>query len=76
LKTLRSQRKKCARSPRFHHLIDRIIAETRRYSQRLETCPALRGVSCGFFAASPSIAGRFLCRSATVANGGAVMRRS
>jgi len=49
-----------------HDSINAIIAETCRYSQRLDACSALREASCGFFAACVLASGRFLCKQATV----------
>jgi hypothetical protein len=49
-------RKLCVRGTNLnrkrHDSINCIIAETRRYSQHLDACFALRDVGCGFIAAS------------------------
>jgi hypothetical protein len=52
--------------PKRHDSINAIIAETSHFSQRLDAPPALRDAACGFFAASFLVAGRFLCKQATV----------
>jgi len=64
------QSKTCVRAPilrpKRHDSINRIIAETCHYSQRLDARSALREASCGFFAAGVLALGRFLCKQATL----------
>jgi hypothetical protein len=52
--------------PKRHDSANPIIAETCRFSQRLDARPALRDISCGFSAASFLALDRFLCKQAAV----------